>query len=457
MLRTLPVLGCWLVGSQLAAQVVWTNANPATAPSARKYTTMVWDSVRQHVVLFGGQEDLSTYHNDTWTWDGVRWTELQPARRPTQREDHMMAFDSLRGRAVVFGGHDVNVLFLDDTWEWDGTNWHATAPATRPRPAAYGAMAFDPTRGVVVLYGGLDQALVETGDTWEWDGTSWRARFPQNTPGVRSHHAMAWDPVLQRVVLYGGYTATGGWKNDCWTWNGVNWVRFNTGPGMMDMRMVYDTVRGRLVLWGGRLQPGNQSWELVNGQWVMRTASAPFPSWRQAHTLAFDERHGTMVLFGGYDDVVRYGETWLYRPLATASSQRFGHNCGSSIATSPNLDLASGQRPWLGETVTFLAGSVPTGETVVLMLGSSRTAWAGMALPLDLDLVGMTGCQLLVGAEAVLPMTNGGHQASLGLTLPNSPVLLGRSVYAQAAVHDPAANAIGFSLTAGLQLVLGGL
>jgi hypothetical protein len=439
-----------------AAQVTWINANPATAPIFRKYSTMVWDSVRQRVLLFAGQGDLETYYNDTWEWDGVRWTELWPAQRPPEREDHMMAFDRDRGRAVIFGGHDVNVRFFDDTWEWDGTTWLKMTTPVKPAPTAYAAMAYDPVRRVAVMYGGLNQSLVEVGHTWEWTGTDWIPRHPANSPGARSHVAMAWDANTQRVVLYGGYVTSTGWRNDHWAWTGTNWVQVTTGPNMMDMRMVFDTVRSRLVIWGGRMQPGDKSWEFVGGQWIMRSASGEFPVARQAHTMAFDERNGETVMFAGYDDNLRYGETWVYRASVTASSASYGHGCGGSAAREPGLALEAGQRPWLGDTIMFRVDRALATLPAVLSLGASRTLWHGIALPIDLSTAGMTGCDLLAGPDVVLPMTSAGAAASLPLALGTNPLWLGRSFYAQAAVADTSANAGGLAFSNGLHLRVGG-
>ncbi len=455
MLLRYALVCCALSSVAAAAQVTWVNTNPTTAPSYRKYTTMVWDSVRERVMLFAGQGDLETYYNDTWEWDGVRWTELWPARRPPEREDHMMAFDRQRGRAVVFGGHDVNVRFFDDTWEWDGTTWSKMNPALKPPPLAYSAMAYDPLRGRVVMYGGLNQALTETGDIWEWDGTTWRTRFPGLTPGARSHHAMAWDPVSQRVVLYGGYVTNQGWRNDHWAWDGVGWTLVTTGPALMDMRLVFDTVRNRLVMWGGRLQPGNQSWEFVSGVWVARTATAPFPLSRQAHTMAFDERNGNTVMFGGYDDVNRFGETWTYQATVAASSSAFGHNCGGTAA-DPTLSIDGDQRPWLGDTLTFRATSVPLLQPAVLSLGVSRAVWHSMALPFDLSPAGMPGCELLTGPDVLLPMATVGTSASLALALGTQPSWSGQSFYVQAVVGGFGVNGAGLALTNGLHLRVGG-
>lgn len=445
-----------MAASGLQAQVAWTEINPATTPLTRKYTTMVWDSVRERVVLFGGQQDLDNYFDDTWEWDGQRWHELAPAHRPTPpREDHMMAFDRRRGRAVVFGGHDINVLFLNDTWEWDGTDWHATTPTKRPPPLAYSAMAYDQRRGVVVLFGGLDQARVVTDETWEWDGTNWTKHKPLIHPPARSHHAMTFDPAEQRIVLYGGEGR--GWYNDQWHWDGTVWIDVTTtppGPALNDTRMVYDTHRDRLVLWGGRFQPNDQAWELEGDVWLTRQLAQPAPPARQAHTMAFDEVRGEVVLFGGWDGTQIFGDTWIYGPVHPARNAAFGASCG---APPPGLHLdPQDALPWLQSTARWVVEPTPPGAPAVLLVGASRTHSSLGQLPFDLARFGLPGCLLLGSGDLALPMVSVHRHASTALTVPSVPQLADHTVWCQALVGDPAANVLGFAFTNGLGLTFGG-
>jgi hypothetical protein len=217
----------------------------------------------------------------------------------------------------------------------------------------------------------------------------------------------------------------------------------------MDMRLVYDSARGRLVMWGGRLQFGSFVWEYVNGQWVQRTISGHVPAGRQAHTMAFDARNGNTVLFAGFDDVRRYGETWLYGAVPLASASAFGGRCGPGAG----LELEPGQRPWLGDTLTFR--TTAAAGPAWLLLGSSTAVWQGMALPLDLTPAGMPGCALHTGPEVMLGMTADATGATAHLPLPTQLALLGSVFYAQALVADAAAAA-GAGATNALELRVGG-
>jgi MYXO-CTERM domain-containing protein len=92
---------------------VWAQLMPAAGspiPDARHYHTMVYDSVRRVIVLFGGYHDVTGFNapgNDSWEWDAnlLRWSETTPTGvKPAPRYSHAMAFNSVRGSTYVFGG-----------------------------------------------------------------------------------------------------------------------------------------------------------------------------------------------------------------------------------------------------------------------------------------------------------------------------------------------------------------
>jgi hypothetical protein len=114
---------------------------------------MVYDSVRQRIVLFSGlQQVQSSKVADTWEWDGVEWTQAADTG-PDFRVDHAMAYDAIRERIVLFGGAGgTNPSgLLNDTWEYDGHAWTKQAD-TGPSRRTLTAIVFSGTRAV--LFGG---------------------------------------------------------------------------------------------------------------------------------------------------------------------------------------------------------------------------------------------------------------------------------------------------------------
>lgn len=163
----------------------------------------------------------------------------------------------------------------------------------RPPPRQNHAMAYDAARAVTVLYGGLgrDQFSqpLALSDTWEFNGTTWTQKSPATSPGLRYAHAMVYDSVRQRVLLYGGsepLCSTGCAappKSQVWEWDGSNWSllwTFNALGGPADARapypaLAFDPAAQRLVLYTG----SNPSTDAYQGQtWEFDPAAA---SWQQ--------------------------------------------------------------------------------------------------------------------------------------------------------------------------------
>ena len=120
--------------------------------SARSAHTMVYDSARQRVVLFGGISG-SARMGDTWELDGTQWRRVSTTG-PSNRNTHAAVYDSARQRVVIFGGFDGDSQ-LGDTWEWDGLQWEQVN-TMGPPARHWHSMAYDEARERVVLFGGSD-------------------------------------------------------------------------------------------------------------------------------------------------------------------------------------------------------------------------------------------------------------------------------------------------------------
>jgi hypothetical protein len=267
------------------------------------------------VVLFGGtSSNTATPPAETWTWDGTTWTQLTPATQPSSRSQAAMVYDSSRQRLVLFGGVNVGTIArLNDTWEFDGTTWAQVVTANTPPIRASPGMAYDVRRQRVVLFGSTTSS-----DTWEYDGTNWLQRTPSAFPPPRSQTAMAWDPVNEVSVMFSGYDASPGMTSytDTWTWSGSSWSRrtTTTNPSARWGHALVAAQDG-LLLFGGSTATSmyvGDTW-LWNGRaWVTR-APATSPPARYIHGMAFDSVRGRLVLFGGGGGTL-HGDTWEYGP-----------------------------------------------------------------------------------------------------------------------------------------------
>lgn len=145
----------------------WAPKFPAAFPAPRAYHAMAYDPARQRVVLFGGSNAaLAVTYGSTWVYDGTIWVNTSPAVSPPPRSDAALVFDDLRDVLVLFGGS--SWFQNDDTWEWNGTAWQQRQPQI-PRPAPRRAVgSFNVARGRTVLFGGELTGGVRVNDTWEY-------------------------------------------------------------------------------------------------------------------------------------------------------------------------------------------------------------------------------------------------------------------------------------------------
>ncbi|MBL9030655.1 MAG: hypothetical protein JNM80_02985 [Phycisphaerae bacterium] len=264
----------------------WVQRHPTISPAGRRLHQMVYDTVRQRVLLFGGLTETGAIKGDTWEWDGAtgQWTPL-PGPGPSPRYSHAMAYDSARGKAVVFGG--LVASSFDDTWEFDSASgvWSERSPNTTPPARHWSSMEFDPTTGRSMLFAGFNGERLA--DTWEWDGVDWTERHPIITPPGRAYHCMAFDPSRGRIVLFGGLGEA--YLSDTWEWD----------PSLGS-----------------------------TGSWIWNSILGP--EVRYGHGLAFVG--GSVVLVGGFNGTSYLADTW---ELTAASPA----NCDGSTA-APVLNVA---------------------------------------------------------------------------------------------------------------------
>ncbi|TMF75773.1 MAG: hypothetical protein E6I12_11100, partial [Chloroflexi bacterium] len=115
----------------LYAEGGWQQIAPQVNLSARFYSASAYESNRGDFVLFGGSVIAGGGSNfgDTWSLQGVTtsaldWAQATTSTAPTARVWSQMDYDSARGVSVLFGGSsDSGPGNLHDTWEWDGARW----------------------------------------------------------------------------------------------------------------------------------------------------------------------------------------------------------------------------------------------------------------------------------------------------------------------------------------------
>jgi len=141
---------------------------------------LVYDSVNDLTIMFGGTASGSVRHNETWIYDFSKntWYKQNPGfvgGTLVPRDMHSMAYDSNAERCILFGGASFGGDGeLNDTWVYNSTDniWYKVSYSMVGGvlvPRAAPGMAYDSAAGRMILFGGWnDQELPEqfTNETW---------------------------------------------------------------------------------------------------------------------------------------------------------------------------------------------------------------------------------------------------------------------------------------------------
>ncbi len=136
-------------------------------------------------------------------------------------------------------------------------------------------------------------------------------------------------------------------------------------------------------------------------------------------------------------------------PCPAGAISGFGAGCNSGFICFSPPNLSAEDCPQIGTTITLRLGNGAATTPALLALGVSNSSWMGIPLPLDLGL----GCFLLVSPDVLLTTgTNDLGRALFPVQIPADPLLVGQTVYAQAATLGAGNN---LAATNGLALTIG--
>lgn len=284
-------------------------------------------------------------------------------------------------------------------------SWSSASPASRPPALAYSAAAFDTRTSQLFLFGGVTSDNTLSSATWIWNGSTWSQApapplqngHPLPQPAARELASMAYDPATDQLILFGGRGAGGALLDDTWAWNGSWWNQLDTSgtspSGREAAAMAFDGS-GDLLLFGGTgLGEGaapttttslpapssapspagaptalGDTWQWTGNTWVQAKVSGP-PA-RSGAVLAYDQAHGTTVLFGGEASPASaasaelLGDTWAW------SGGKWTQESPSS-SPSPRFGAAGGDFPPAGGPL-ILGGEGSSGAL------SDAWVWTGV-------------------------------------------------------------------------------
>ncbi len=239
-----------------------------SAPSARMNASLVWDSIDQQLLLYGGMDTSNHYFGDLWSYSpsARSWTVLKctgngPGARTT---------------AAVWDGHEMLVLggenkdgLLSDFWSYTpvagtGGRWQ-NLTSTPMSPRVFQTLVWDTTDSRLYVFGGLDASGTQLSDFWLYSSNSgWVQVTPASTsnPMGRQQAMGTWDSKDNMLLLMGGYENGQGvpfwgfWaydpKQNAW---GLLTPLDNNGahiiPGRTDATMVWDATDKRAYIYAG--------------------------------------------------------------------------------------------------------------------------------------------------------------------------------------------------------------
>lgn len=311
----------------------WRYVRPPTSPAPRSAHTMAFDAARQRTVLYGGFVAVSgppnsrTLVDETWEHDGTTWQLRPTAHHPPVSTYQRMVFDLARQRLVWCGYRNTSPTNSLETWEYDGVDWQQANPSGAGPIDVLGALAYAPARQRLVLCGLHSGSPTSSFETWEYDGASWQlvptAHVPLQYPG--SACTTATDTNGQ-ILLQAIDFATGP-QHVTWRYDGVDWQPVATAhqpTGWWQEQLVYDTARGRHVLYNGKA-----TWEFDGVDWTL-AESRLLPEQRGGAVALADPARGRILLYGGYRDgvgvtselVAWSGPQWQPLPAAVSPPPR---------------------------------------------------------------------------------------------------------------------------------------
>ncbi|MBL8753931.1 MAG: hypothetical protein JNK15_11595 [Planctomycetes bacterium] len=201
---------------------------------------------------------------------------------------------------------------------------------------------------------------------------NWIERQPAHRPSPRSGHAMVFDSVRSRVVLFGGRNAAATPLGDTWEWDGDDWTQqlpAVSPPAYPWIGMAFDTARGVTVLVGNT----GAVWDWNGSTWTQSTTCPGGVGGANGRLrVAYDSVRSRLVVARDTTVVDEWnGTSWstITSPVALQSwvgesNFTFDPGLGRCVFHVPftvlsyNPYLAIGWKLWQWDGVTWTAASV---------------------------------------------------------------------------------------------------
>jgi len=317
-----------------AATGRWTQLEPAwSVPYPRSAHAAAYVPTLDAVAVTAGRGIASTL-DDTWrlALGSLAWSRVHATPAPAPRTGCVLVSNA-PASLTLFGGDtghvtddDAMLRLTDRTPGWFGT------PHAGPPPRARHAAVVPLGHRSMLVFGGEGDSVPggrrPLNDTWLLDGGAWHEMHTTGgPPPPRAGHTMIWDASRRRAIVHGGDSTyvdgTGAHRRvlgDTWvltladsTWR---WLP-PFGPAVTAHSAVYDAVRDRMLVYGGRTANGvNDLLWAMDCRLELWTQIAPAgaaPTPRANHVAVYDPVRDRMIVHGGAVAVSTWPsrDTWL--------------------------------------------------------------------------------------------------------------------------------------------------
>ena len=343
----------------------WNQRFPAHAPGARSGHDLVYDSLRERLVLFGGHAGKTDF-NDTWLYKNNDWTRIETADSPSVRQLAGAAYDPIRDRIVLFGGSQLAAdgktsVSLHDTWEFDGTTWRqilADGPAVS-KPL----MAYDSKRNQVVMLSINDKFETQM-HVYDPATTSWKPVTPAALPPCVNEGMLTYSDGDEALLYTGGVCTTSTPTEDTYEFDGATWnkIEVTTHAGrVFGGGLTYVPEVGSALLYGGASTSGipRSNTFLYNSKAWLEISDSHDPGPRSLFSFTADPANKAIWMLGGINDTGALLDFWKYQNGTWSSAPLDGGPTGCSY---PNAAYDSDRQ-----------------KLVVLCDGSGTFEWDGEA------------------------------------------------------------------------------
>ncbi len=210
----------------------WTLLTAAAAPGKLLHMNLVYDELRNKIVLFGGVNIETGFSNETWEWSDV-WTKSTTSNAPQPRIAFSAFYSNILQKSIFVGGVGPDGNILTDIWGFDGQNFELLSnevPGLAPGPGNAIGLAISPFSLFVFGRNQKSEGQDNTSqNAWVWSDNVWTGLEYKDGPLPRENHMMVFDPKEKRVLLFGGDEPSGDNRyvnpNTLWAYKNGRWSK----------------------------------------------------------------------------------------------------------------------------------------------------------------------------------------------------------------------------------------